>query len=375
MLTSVGGIGSGQTTSPTQMPSSAPPSSSAPGDDITRREIAQMDQFLDSHPEIGEQLRKDPSLIDNRKWVADHPALRDYLQDHPRVSEAFRTNPNLFMRDENRYERTEGDRDHDINRRDVAEMDRFLDSHPEIAEQLHKDPSLIDNRQWVQNHPALQDYLRDHPQMSAAFRSDPNLFMRDENRYERTEGDRDHDINRRDVAEMDRFLDSHPEIAEQLHKDPSLIENRQWVTNHPALQDYLRDHPQMSAAFRSDPTLFMRDENRYERTEGDRDHDNRMGIGDRDDRNRAEFTSFGQFLGGHSVVAAELSSDPTLANNKEYLAGHPELDEYLKAHPAMSQQLADNPQAVMSSNWVQQSGGVSAKPLAPTPKPKSSPNR
>ena len=256
----------------------------------------------------------------------------------------------------------------DITRRDIADMDQFLDSHPEIAQQLRKDPSLIDNQRWVSDHPALHDYLRDHPQIAGAFRSHPEAFMRDENRYERTEGDRDRDrdrISRKDVTEMDRFLDGHPEIAEQLRKDPSLIDNRQWVASHPALQEYLQTHTQVREAFRSDPNLFMKDENRYDRTEGDRDHD-------RDDRNRGEFTSFGQFLGGHSNMAAELSADPTLATNKEYLASHPELDEYLKAHPAMSQQLAENPQAVLTSSQVQQGSGFTAKPVGPTPRPKSS---
>jgi hypothetical protein len=174
---------------------------------------------------------------------------------------------------------------------------------------------------------------------------------------------------------MDRFLDKHPEIDEQLRKDPTLIDNRQWVSNHPALQEYLKTHPQVADAFRARPDQFMRDENRYDRTEGDRDRYGRMGERGGDERNRGELTNFGQFLGGHSSVAAELSNDPSLAANKEYLSSHPELDEYLKAHPAMSQQLTENPQAVMSSNWVQQGGGFSAKPASPTAKPKPTPNQ
>ena len=270
---------------------------------------------------------------------------------------------------------------------------RFLDSHPEIAQQLRKDPSLIDNRRWVGDHPALHEYLQKHPGVADAFRDHPDAFMRDENRYERAEGDRDQDrdrdrdrdqdrdrdrdrnISRRDVTEMDRFLDRHPEISEQLRKDPSLIDNRQWVANHPALQEYLKTHPQVAETFRAHPDAFMRDENRYERTEGDRDRYGRMGERGGDERNRGELTNFGQFLGGHSSVASELSKDPSLATNKEYLSSHPELDEYLKAHPAMSQQMTENPQAVMSSNWVQQGGGFSAKPASPTEKPKSTPNQ
>src|SRR5260370_7340212 len=96
----------------------------------------------------------------------------------------------------------------------------------------------------------------------------------------------------------------------------------------------------------------MRREERYDRREDDRDRE--AGIGRGDDRNRMgdgreELTNFGHFLGDHSTVAEQLSKDPSLANNKEYLANHPNLGDYLKAHPAMTPQFAPNPQALISS--------------------------
>ena len=133
----------GAQTSPSNMPQSR-------GDnDITRKDLQEMDRFLDNHHEIAEQLRKDPSLIDNRQWVDNHADLREFLQKNPQVREEFRENPNAFMRAEDRYERTEGDRDRDrdhdrdrdITRKDLTEMDRFLDNHREISEQLRKIPA------------------------------------------------------------------------------------------------------------------------------------------------------------------------------------------------------------------------------------------
>jgi hypothetical protein len=183
---------------------------------------------------------------------------------------------------------------------------------------------------------------------------------------------------------MDRFMDGHPEIAEQLRKNPSLVNNREFVENHPALQEYLQSHPEVREEFKEKPNAFIRQENRYDRREDDRDRGHGISTADRGDRNRmgdpdgrGELTSFGQFLGGHSTVAEQLSKDPSLANNKEYLANHPELGEYLKAHPAVTQQLSENPQAVMSSNWVMQSSsttGTTGKP-SPEPKPKVNPNQ
>jgi hypothetical protein len=46
-----------------------------------------------------------------------------------------------------------------------------------------------------------------------------------------------------------------------------------------------------------------------------------------------------------------------LANNKEFLASHPELQNYLKSHPGVQDQLTKNPQAAITS----------AAPAATTP--------
>jgi hypothetical protein len=243
----------------------------------------------------------------------------------------------------------------DITRRDLSTMDRFLDDHREIAEQLRHDPSLIDNPRWVAAHPALQQFLENNPQVAAAFKADPNLFMHDAESYNRRD-----DITRPDVVELNRFLDSHPEVAEQLRHDPRLIDNQQWVAAHPQLQAFLQDHQQLAAAFRANPNEFMRDEYRYDQSG--------KPYGQGNDRN-GEMSSFGQFLGAHDNVAADLRADPSLGTNKEYLATHPELDEYLKAHPTVNQELAQNPQGVMSSEWVQKSGNFGAKPVGPTTAP------
>src|SRR5882724_2522282 len=109
---------------------STPPPSSVPLQDNDTKgwQIANMDKFLDSHPEIEEQLRKGPSLIRNDEFVEKHPALQQYLQEHPGIREEFTENPNAFMRQEERYERREdsdvrprsGDRD--ITREELANM-------------------------------------------------------------------------------------------------------------------------------------------------------------------------------------------------------------------------------------------------------------
>src|ERR1700732_5416702 len=73
---------------------------------------------------------------------------------------------------------TQQGNDRDTTRGELASFDKFLDGHREIAEQVRKDPSLVNNKQFVQGHPALQTYLQQHPNVSAEIRENPNAFMR-----------------------------------------------------------------------------------------------------------------------------------------------------------------------------------------------------
>src|ERR1700723_2886116 len=266
------------------------------GDDATRQELANFNQFLDSHPELSDQLRKDPSLVNNDDYVKQHPALQTYLQDHPAVQQQIKSDPNAFMREESRYDRRqdERDRDRDIHRQELARFNQFLDTHRETAQQLRKDPSLVDNEEFVKSNPALQSYLREHPELRAQLKQDPNAFMHQEERYDSREGDRDRGINREELARFNQFLDTHRETAEQLRKDPSLVDNQEYVRNHPELQAYLQEHPELSAQLKPNPNAFMHQEARYDNRE---DGMNRNVTGQR------HAASFGEFLGGHSEIS------------------------------------------------------------------------
>jgi hypothetical protein len=322
-----------------QSPSTQSQSTATPDrDDANRRQLTSFDKFLDSHPEIAEQVRKDPSLVDNQEFVQQHPDLRQYLQQHPEIRQELSQNPNAFMRQEDRFDRREDrGRDRDVTRAELANMDRFLDSHPEIAEQLRKDPSLVDNKQFVQSHAPLQQFLADNPGVREEYKENPNGFMRQEDRFDRRE---ERDVTRPELANMDRFLDSHPEIAEQLRKDPSLVDNKQFVQSHAPLQQFLADNPGVREEYKENPNGFMRQEDRFDR---------RQDQSRNPDVTAGELSSFNEFLEDHNNISKELSKNPSLANNQEYLENHPELTDYLKAHPQVHEELSENPQAFIQS--------------------------
>ena len=338
----------------------------------TRQELANFDHFLDKHPEIAEQLRKDPSLVNNKQFLNSHPELQQFLQGYSGLAQDLQQDPNGFMRQEDRLDRGEngmnqGGMDRDRNRGEMASMDSFLDGHPEIAEQVRKDPSLLTKEKFVKSHPALQTYLQQHPQVRTQIAQNPNDFMQREQRFDQREDGMnrdgmgrdgmDRDRNRGEMASMDRFLDGHPEIAEQIRKDPSLLTNKRFVDQHPALQTYLQQHPQVRQEVAENPNNFMQQEQRFDRQENN--YGQSKGRFD-SDVNHGEMASFGQFLSGHDTMAQQLTKNPSLANNEEYIANHPELKAYLQAHPGAQAQLKENPQAFVQS--AQQMSKPAPKP-------------
>ena len=60
----------------------------------------------------------------------------------------------------------------------------YFDSHPDVARKLAKDPTLIDNQQFVDAHPDLHEYLHNHPNVRHEFKSHPYKFMHREDVYD-----------------------------------------------------------------------------------------------------------------------------------------------------------------------------------------------
>jgi hypothetical protein len=148
------------------------------------------------------------------------------------------------------------------------------------------------------------------------------------------------------------------------------------VKSHPSLQTYLQQHPGVRSAIKQNPNAFMQQEARYDQNE----YRTRSGAGDEPHRH------FGEFLGGHSSINEQLSKDPSLVKNDEYMQNHPELKDYLNQHPDVRQGLMQNPETFVKSsqqfNTTNKNGSYSgstqtapatatgSKPATDTSKPK-----
>jgi len=61
------------------------------------RELALFARFLDDHPRVAQDLRRNPSLANNGDYLEDHKELRQFLRDHPGIREELRVNPSAFL--------------------------------------------------------------------------------------------------------------------------------------------------------------------------------------------------------------------------------------------------------------------------------------
>ena len=227
--------------------------------DITRSELRNWDRFLDSHQAIDKEVTKNPSLLRNANYLATHPELDEFLKEHPGVREEALENPKVFMHREARFEQRGGD----INGTELRNFDEFLDRHPEMDKQISQNPKLLRDPSYLTTHPDLDQFLKNHPGVREEALENPKVFM---NREQRFEGS-GRDITRGEAARFDQFLDKHPEIAKDLRANPKLVDDKQYVANHPELGEFLQSHPEVRRDIRQHPNAFMKREAKFEKWE------------------------------------------------------------------------------------------------------------
>ena len=263
--------------------------------DLTRQQVATFDQFLDSHPQIAQQLQANPSLINNAEFLEGQPQLQAFLTSHPELSEELKENPAFFMQRERQFEKAENraNPNPDLTRQQVATFDQFLDSHPQISQQLQANPSLVNNAEFLENHPLLQTFLTSHPELREELKENPAFFMHQEQRFETAENrmpnpnpnTKNLDLTNQQLATFDRFLDHHKKIAKDLQENPRLVNDQKFIKEHKDLRSFLKNHPEVREELRENPSLFMREEARFERRDAMRDRDRDR---DRDDHRRKD---------------------------------------------------------------------------------------
>ena len=144
----------------------------------------------------------------------------------------------------------------------TGSMEHYLNNHPEEAKELHENPSLINDPNWLAKHPTVQHWMNSHPNVKQDAIHNPNDFV---HHTERETVDKDH----RNLNSTDRFLSRHPDVAKQLNENPKLIDDPQYRADHPELNNYLNKHPGVADEWKRHPNEFakaVRANGNYNRT-------------------------------------------------------------------------------------------------------------
>jgi len=144
-----------------------------------------------------------------------------------------------------------------VSARDLRSFERYLDAHEETARALHQNPALINDRQFVREHDALQDWLENHPDAAAALRADPDRYLSRDTYSSSSDRQGRAYMSEKDLRSFERYLDTHDETASTLYQNPTLINDRQFVREHDALQDWLENHPDAARALRAYPDQYL----------------------------------------------------------------------------------------------------------------------
>jgi hypothetical protein len=77
------------------------------GNDLTRPEVKNFDEFLDKHQAIDKELSTHPELVNDPAYLAKHPELNNFLNSHPKIHEDLAKNPRAFMHREKKFDKAE----------------------------------------------------------------------------------------------------------------------------------------------------------------------------------------------------------------------------------------------------------------------------
>ena len=267
----------------------------------------------------------------------------------------------------------------DATREELANFDRFLDSHPILERELGSNPSLVDDPDYVQREPDLKIFLTHHPAVKAQLKKDPQYLARRMDFAEANPGSHaapapNPSLDQEEASQMHEFLASHTDIKQLLAQNPALINDSTFLGAHAELKSFLGEHPRARYLFVQNPRYFI--------SPG---ADTRSGpVAAKPAKPAAPATPkaapvnpapheptfnfsvssddiarMDQFLEDHPKIARDMSKDPLLVANHHYLDHHHELREFFEEHVRVREAFAEDPRYFVPGNGF----GASPPPL------------
>lgn len=249
----------------------------------------------------------------------------------------------------------------DATREDLANFDRFLDTHPVLERELGSNPSLVNDPTYVQREPDLQIFLNHHPAVKAHLERNPQYLAQradfaEENAAAR--GSRpDRSLDQEEAGDMREFLVSHDDIKQLLAQNPALIDDSTFLDSHVTLKTFLNEHPRARSVFAENPRYFISPAAKSAETVKAIPAATKPALVKPDDEPMFEFGltpenigRIDQFLEDHPGITKDLKKHPLLVTNHSYLDHHRELRRFFDEHVRVRAAFADDPRYFVPEN-------------------------
>jgi hypothetical protein len=175
------------------------------------------DRFLDDgqNRDFARRFHANPNIVHDPNEMEQDSGVRELFDNHPEVRDYV-------------FDKV---RDYNRDAQPAEKWDRLMAANPNFADRYRENPGIINDSNLASDEPAIAQFLRTNPDVRDYLHSYSS----------RDDRDRDEDLSA--SAGLDSFMANHPKIARQLHDNPSLINDRDWVRSHPNLHEYLQNHP------------------------------------------------------------------------------------------------------------------------------------
>jgi hypothetical protein len=131
---------------------------------VKRRALREFDRFLDHHPLVEEQLRRNPRLLVDGNFLNRNPELHGFIQAVPLVFAALEIYPRYYL---NRALLREASAP--LTFADLAPFKLLFQAEPPLERELALSPELIRDPAFLARHPALQGLFAQHPDLARVF--------------------------------------------------------------------------------------------------------------------------------------------------------------------------------------------------------------